>query len=161
MPVNAMNTHWNDARELLLISLIDEPHSCRWLAAEINKRTGSEFTRNSIIGKMHRMGLTKAQPKISSRQNRPKKPRNRRIRPKVVVVDMFADTLPPLDFLGVPFVETNNKTCMYPEGDGAHMLFCGQPCKDESSYCASHDRICHQKATGPTTRYWKTWGRAA
>lgn len=161
MPVNAMNTPWTLEREIMLVSLVGSPYSCRWLAAEINKVTGSEFTRNSIISKIHRMGLTKAAPENVNRQNRPRKPRNRRIRPERVVVDLFADALPPPDFLGIPFVETDAKTCMYPEGDGQHVLFCGQPRKDESSYCGFHHQRCWIKPTGKKTYRWKTWGAAA
>lgn len=166
MPVNAMNTPWNPEREALLVSLVGGPFSCKWLAAEINKRTGSVFTRNSIISKIHRMGLVKNDPLVIERQERPKKPRDgrklRKTSDRTTVVDLFADTLPPPDFLGVPWLEAvNSKTCMYPEGAGQHMLFCGQPRKDESSYCPGHHAICWVKPTGKRTVKWKLWGAAA
>lgn len=160
MPVAAERA-WTDEQIELLKAQWKTTNSCNWIAGEINRLTGSNFTRNAIIGKVHRMGLSKRVIERQPSQPKPKKPRNRRIRPaRRVVVDLFPDVV-PVDFLGVPFVETTNETCMYPEGDGAHMLFCGQPRKDESSYCPVHHAICHQKPTGPTIRYWKTWGRAA
>lgn len=145
MPVNPQKTPWTMEREIMLVSLISSPYSCKWLAAEINKRTGSVFTRNSIIGKIHRMGLAKKAPKIVSRQNRPKKPRDRRVRVERVMVDLFADFLPPPDFIGIQFAATSQFTCMYPEGDGVHMLFCGQPRREDSSYCVFHHRLCYWK----------------
>ena len=78
------------------------------------------------------------------------------------LVDLFADALPPPEFLGVPWIEAvDSKGCMYPEGDGPNMLFCGQPRKDESSYCPGHSAICWIRLTGKRTVKWKLWGAAA
>lgn len=147
MPANPQLTPWNIEREVLLVALINSPYSCVWLASEINRLTGSSFSKNAVISKIHRMGLSKAMPEVVNRQNRPKKPRNRRVRRERV--DLFADTLPPPDFIGIQFEETNKFTCMYPEGDGTHMLFCGQPKQDGSSYCSGHHRLCYWKPDRP------------
>ena len=94
------------------------------------------------------MGLSK---RVIKRQpsTRPHKPRDRhieRIRRELNFVDLFADALPPPEFLGVPWIEAvDSKGCMYPEGDGKSMLFCGQPRRNESSYCEAHRRICYWK----------------
>lgn len=155
MPANAQTTPWTTERQSMLVSLITEPYSCKWLAAEINKRTGSSLTRNSVISKIHRMGLAKPATPANT-QNRPRKPRNRKISPERIVVDLFADALPSPDFLGVPWLEAvDSKTCMYPEGDGAHMLFCGQPRKDESKYCPGHHAICWVKPRVQKPNLWR------
>ncbi len=140
---------WTVEREELLKTLLEAKRSCNWLAREINRQSGSSFTRNAIIGKLHRMGISKPQPDKQEKRTRSKKPREPRFRPERKVIDLFADLLPPADFLGIQFVETNRSTCMYPEGDGSHMLFCGQPRRAESSYCAAHHKICYWKPDRP------------
>lgn len=162
MPANQNTTPWTADRLALLKSLCEFPCSASWLADKINQETGSTFTRNAIIGKIGRSGIVKldANPEDPNRPKKTRKPRNR-IRPERNVVDLFEEMLPPPDFLGITFSETTNKTCMYPEGQGSEMLFCGQPRKDESSYCPGHHAICWTKPTGKRTAKWKLWGVAA
>ena len=148
---NALNTQWTFEREKMLTALVDEPYTCRWIADEINRLCRTSFTRNSIISKIHRMGLQKATPKNVNRQNKPKKPRNR-FRPTRIVVALFEGAQPPPDFIGIQFLETDSGTCMYPAGDGQHMFFCGQARKDKSSYCPSHHAICWVKPTSKRFR---------
>lgn len=144
---------WNNTQVDLLKAQWETKNSCSWIAAEINRHTGSSFSRNAVIGKVHRIGLSKRV--IEKPPAMPKKPRNRRVRPeRRVVVDLFPDIL-PADFLGIPFVKTTNQTCMYPEGDGANMLFCGQPRKDGSSYCPAHHRICWVKPREHKPTLWR------
>jgi hypothetical protein len=59
---------------------------------------------------------------------------------------------PPVDFLGIGFFETTEKTCMYPEGMGQNMLFCGQPRADGSSYCPGHFQICYWRPDSQNRR---------
>lgn len=146
------NLGWTDERVSQLKELWALGASCSQIAAKIGG-----ISRNSVIGKANRLGLERRKVVKSA----PKPKGRRKWKPKRPVMDLFEDTLPPIDFIGIQFAETNQFTCMYPEGDGSHMLFCGQPRKDGSSYCPTHYRLCHQKPTGPTVRYWKTWGRAA
>ena len=69
---NALNSQWTFEREKMLTALVDEPYTCRWIADEINRLCRTSFTRNSIISKIHRVGLQKATPKNVNRQNKPK-----------------------------------------------------------------------------------------
>jgi GcrA cell cycle regulator len=99
-----------------------------------------DVTRGAIAGKAHRLGLPP--------RREPKTPKRPPPRP---------------DFIGIGFFETTAKTCMYPEGDGAGMLFCGQPRQDGSSYCAAHHQLCWVKPTGKSNRqaFTGAWGRVA
>ena len=157
MAVSPDKSPWTQDRQQLLRELVGTTFSCQWLAAEINSQTGGTFTKNAVISKVHRMGLTKANTKIRSTQNRPKTERKRQsYRPILVSKEVIQDNLPPADFIGVPWGEAvDTQTCMYPEGDGQHMLFCGQPRKDDSSYCSTHHKICFVKANIPIKSYWR------
>lgn len=139
------NEGWTEERTMLLKTLWSEGVSCQKIADEIGG-----ITRNAVIGKVDRLGLEK-------RKRKKAEPKDRRTRRSYVrlVPDLFEDALPPPDFLGIPFVETDKKTCMYPEGDGAHMLFCGQPQTEGSSYCEAHRRICYTPARVPIMKYWR------
>lgn len=149
------NEGWTEERTALLRALWAEGLSCTQIADQIGG-----LSRNAVIGKSNRLGLPRRKRKEGA-PRRPKEKRAYRIGRASVAPDLFQDALPPPDFLGIPFVETDAKTCMYPEGDGAHMLFCGQPRKDESSYCPGHHAICWVKPTGKRTVKWKLWGAAA
>jgi len=149
------NEGWTEERTALLRVLWAEGLSCTQIADQIGG-----LSRNAVIGKSNRLGLPRRKRKEGA-PRRPKEKRAYRIGRASVARDLFADALPPPDFLGIPFMQTDSKTCMYPEGDGAHMLFCGQPRKDESSYCPGHHRLCHEVPTGKKTSRWKTWGAAA
>jgi GcrA cell cycle regulator len=148
MPVAAEKSAWTSERVELLKQLCEGVISASEIATEINLATASRFSRNAVISKMSRMELSKPvverQPHSGKKTSRPRKPRNRRLR-HAKVSYLFEEALPPADFLGIPFSETTQKTCMYPEGDGRNMLFCGQPRRDGSSYCEAHRRICYWK----------------
>lgn len=126
---------WTDER----VQLVTSYWAAGCSAAEIAEKLG-DVSRSAVMGKVSRLGLPK---------------RETILRQRVPI------SVAEIAFKGIPFVETTDSTCMYPEGDGGSMLFCGQPRQDESSYCQAHHALCHQKPTGTAARYWKTWGRAA
>lgn len=127
-------------------------YSTAQLADLINRQTGSAFTRNAIIGRAHRLGLINKRPVQSGpkvkklpHENgtglaaRLRAPRNYYDIPQV------ADE-PELPFLNITFDDLDERHCRYLRGgDGKPFLYCGQPHKDNSSYCAFHHSICHHK----------------
>ena len=140
---------WTEERERQLRELWLLGASCSQIAGKIGG-----ISRNAVIGKANRLGLERRKKGNSTGQKRARKPRA--WKPKAEVSDLFANSLPPADFLGVSWVEAvDAKTCMYPEGDGANMMFCGQPRADESSYCGFHHRVCHTAARVPIMKYWR------
>lgn len=165
------NEGWTDERTEKLKELWDtkddQSHAI-YSASEIATLLGG-ISRNSVIGKVRRLGLS-ARTRGGEPRQRKVPSLRRRSRPRAKVIDLFEEMLPPADFIGIQFIETNQFTCMYPEGDGAHMLFCGQPKRDESSYCAAHHAICWIKPRGKPTRreftsprqkFTGAWGRVA
>jgi hypothetical protein len=109
--------------------------------------------RCAVIGCAHRLGLpSKRKPERSKKEKKSRRPVTAsalvfvalpRKRPSPLM-DFFPDVVGS-DFIGIPFVETTDKTCIYPEGQRGLMLFCGQPRQDGSSYCTFHHRVCWVK----------------
>jgi GcrA cell cycle regulator len=143
---------WTDDRVQQLKTLWAEGHS----AAEIAERLG-QTTRNSVIGKVHRLGLAgrrktprPRQPRVSRTSARP---RRRAIsasrRPPVAIVEETAESvlakLGPAPDVPVTFQTLTADTCHWPEGDprtpGFH--FCGRKSASPSPYCEPHDWLAH------------------
>ena len=127
-----------------------DEHGPLYSCSQIAKMLGA-VSRNAVIGKARRIGLPHRMRGGEERQRNSSARKPRQVR-YVPLVDLFEDAPPPVDFIGVTFIETTDATCMYPEGDGAHMLFCGQPRKDESNYCPGHSAICWVKPRIPAQK---------
>lgn len=150
MPTNAERS-WTDAQTALLRDLWDGDKPCSVIAATINHETGSRFSRNAIIGRVHRLGLPR-RVSVKRLPPKPHKPRERRIRlERVRPLEPVEALMPPAEFLGVAWeVAVDDGGCMYPEGEGKHMLFCGQPRRDDSTYCPAHHRLCWVRPNVPS-----------
>jgi len=118
--------------------------------ASINREFGTNRSRNSVLGRVHRLGLS-GRAKTPTRPVRvkpPRKPRQtNRQRPKA------AQSLPPApkpqkpapepiaaDMLLVEITELTRNQCRWPvdeRTDGTH-LFCGLRQAEGASYCAGH-----------------------
>lgn len=138
-----------------------------WLAGDsaaiIAGRLGGGVTRNSVLGKMHRLKVK--QPGVRHQtmvmagrlggggvhRHKPKpEPRIKIVRPPRVEpeIEPFADLLPlrskvwePLPGTSPVPLEALGDGCKWPLGDGPFM-FCGAPKDGEHpSYCATHRRI--------------------
>ena len=58
-PSVARSQLWNDERVGMLVRLWGDPKmNCEAITRQINEQCGADFTRNSIIGKVHRLGLS-------------------------------------------------------------------------------------------------------
>jgi hypothetical protein len=142
--------HWSMADTAQLIALHKEGHSFGSIAITMRK------TRNSIAGKLGRLGRLKTrdprsyqwhycvQPRVRNPRCRwPRKPRGR---PRVFTLPL--NTPEPIgcpDWLGLTIFELTNKTCRWPSGQGPY-FFCGAPQADleeRRPYCPYHDRIAH------------------
>ena len=151
---------WTDDRVEKLKTLWAEGHS----ASQIAKQLGG-VTRNAVIGKVHRLGLSgRATP------SRPVKRPPRLARPKPVQArksagsltqtseaeskSTYVEQLPSISL--EPAVLENGKTanvlsirdnmCKWPIGDPAdkNFAFCGRACVDGGPYCAEHAKIAFQ-----------------
>jgi hypothetical protein len=128
---NAFNTDWNSERIALLREL-NTLGTSRWMAAEINSRTGSAFSKSAVLAKLRRTQIEKFITPDCYSNRRRRGP----ARPKPV------DSAP--EFLGLTIgeLENNRSQCRYPKGDRAPYTFCAQPAAEGSSYCGFHHHLC-------------------
>ena len=151
---NQSNSPWTDD----LRSEVKEmwrTRSAMDIAIALQER-GYRFTRSSIIGLVHRMGLT-LEHKSEERRRRASPPkRERKMKPVLRLVGassaggtIFKTILIPDIELAVADVVPRNVSladlgkneCRYAYGDGP-FTFCGNPV-DGGSYCAGHKALCY------------------
>lgn len=141
---------WTEERTALLKTL--------WLqgqtASQIAERLGG-VTRNAVIGKAHRLGLSSRPSPIRQRPAGrpttvpPAAPLSRALQPTENAKP--AEALPPAPPAKAPTakVTPGSRGCMWPMGDpkqpGFH--FCGAPAEPGRPYCASHCAVAYHKKT--------------
>lgn len=159
-------SEWTKAREDLLRELW--PDGCS--ASVIAARLGDGLSRNAVIGKAHRMGLTKrgrsgGRPKNRSEQNltinhvvsnRERRKRDPGIGPQVRVVNPVPAARPALTLKSkpVPFLEVPSRgRCKFPLWPDmaivplSEKMVCGGECAGvENPYCEYHDDLCNTEA---------------
>lgn len=136
---------WKEEQIALLLSLREANLSATQIAKKIHAETGAFFSRNAILGKLHRVGAPPAQKqKLSAR---PKSGRPIRIfRPKKIPIFPEIHTQDPVaiqDSLALPLESLTEATCHYPTNlESESFAACGHPIH-KRSYCATHYRICY------------------
>jgi GcrA cell cycle regulator len=156
---------WTEERVAELKKLWAEGHS----ASQIAKRLGS-VTRNAVIGKVHRLGLSgratpsrpvKRPPRLARPKPQQQLPRQAAARganalavreasspaPHVEVeTNIEPQRLPNGDMVTVLTVK--DTMCKWPIGDPAESSFgfCGHATSENSPYCADHARVAFQPA---------------
>ena len=122
-------------------------------AAEIAEQLGGGVTRNAVIGKAHRLGLSgraspihsktvsQAKAADSGRQTAPAAPKRQKM------TDETSQILP--EGKGVSLMDLDAKTCRWPCGDPkkAGFKFCGANSLPGLPYCAEHAAIAYQGST--------------
>jgi len=124
------------------------------IAEAVNAKFNTAYSRNATISRARRMGLAGAErpgdwPKqpTKAQQSSSRKMRERYASLSGWIVPVFEREEP----VKLRCVETNPRhlslpelepgDCRYPYGgddEGEAITFCGQPCREESSYCAPH-----------------------
>ena len=150
-----MTAGWTEDRVGALTKLWLEGQS----ASQIAKQLGGGVTRNAVIGKVHRLGLSgRAAPSQPARATfRPSRPRPaqptqapsapRRIeavQPRAVVAPSVPAPMP--DLPGTATVMTlGAHMCKWPIGDpsSTEFSFCGRRAS-EGVYCVEHARVAYQ-----------------
>jgi len=150
---------WTDERVELLKKLWSDGLSASQIAAELGG-----ITRNAVIGKVHRLGLSGRAKSTSSAVARPRKARSSShmlrlarasIRGNTALAhayDLEAETAPELIENIIPIVqrrtilELTEQTCRWPIGDPGttDFFFCGGNTVDGLPYCAYHSRLAYQ-----------------
>lgn len=140
---------WNDDRVELLKKFWSEGLS----ASQIASKMGG-VTRNAVIGKVHRLGL-------SGRATPAKPQRGRSFDYQeeetigVTHEPVMKPIIPEPEFTAPLVLESGDRTtvstlknnmCKWPIGDPARddFHFCGQPTSSGKSYCAYHARLAFQ-----------------
>jgi len=156
---------WTDERVEVLKKLWAEGLSASQIAMELGG-----VTRNAVIGKVHRLGLS-GRGKTSNAASRPRQPRApshpaRTRQPSGGTIGNTALKISPeaspevapeprnthFEELIIPFGERANimdlteHTCRWPIGDptSSEFHFCGRRSDDGIPYCGYHRRIAYQ-----------------
>ena len=151
---------WDDARIDQLKKLWAEGLSASQIAAELGG-----VTRNAVIGKVHRLGLSgraKAKP-VSAARTRVKTVVKQAVRTATVsvrgnlavveMVEIEQDVAPkPRENVVIPMskrisiMELREGVCRWPIGDPLHadFAYCGADCVVGKTYCEAHARIAFQ-----------------
>jgi GcrA cell cycle regulator len=150
---------WTDERVELLKKLWSDGLSASQIAAELGG-----ITRNAVIGKVHRLGLSGRAKSASSAVARPRKARSsshmlRLARPAIRgntalahAYDLEVETVPELVENIIPIgqrrtiLELTEQTCRWPIGDPgtSDFFFCGGNTVNGLPYCAYHSRLAYQ-----------------
>lgn len=163
-----MQTQWTEPRIEALKTMWAEGLSCSQIARVFN----CGFSRNAIIGKVHRLGLMK-RVESNSQTGKPRPrlamaPKFRRVH------DLLAEPAPlpisPMrleDGSLIGPMQVSNKTCRWPIGDPVtpEFHFCGHAPKAGAPYCEAHCRVAYQppqkrdQDVGNDDRHSPTGGR--
>lgn len=149
---------WTEDRVAVLTKLWAEGLSASQIAAQLGG-----VTRNAVIGKVHRLGLSgRAKPSrpTARRVNKtpkarvktaavPKKPKPAKVAVKPVVQ---APPAPPLEAKPLPngefatILTIRDHMCKWPIGDptASDFRFCGRKIKAGEPYCEAHCSVAYQ-----------------
>jgi GcrA cell cycle regulator len=151
---------WTDERVELLKKLWSDGLSASQIAAELGG-----ITRNAVIGKLHRLGLSGRAKSASSAAPRPRKARSPMMRIGRASIrgntalahayEMEAEAAPELIDNVIPIgqrrtiLELTEQTCRWPVGDpgSTEFFFCGGNTLGGLPYCAYHSRVAYQPAS--------------
>jgi GcrA cell cycle regulator len=147
---------WTDARVETLTTLWRDGLSASQIASALGG-----VTRNAVIGKLHRLGLSgRGKPATPGRLRASRAPvrtpgaRVRSAAPRSA--GAAAPHAPPTDDPGlVPEVAAlTAHVCRWPLGDprAADFSFCGRAAAAGGPYCADHDRRAHRPGAEPLDR---------
>ncbi len=139
---------WSDDRVEQLKKLWEAGLSASQIAAELGN-----VTRNAVIGKVHRLGLSGRAKSPSSaaprqRKARPAQHMMRVSRPVSRGNTALAHAFEPMS-QRLSLLELNEATCHWPVGDPSspEFFFCGGKALSSLPYCAHHSRIAYQPAS--------------
>lgn len=158
---------WPEDHAQELARLVASGMVYRLVAEALNEKFGTSHTKNAIVGKVQRLGLTapdkpKRPPYVRKPKARRPDEREKRIitfgdanatrvyssvqreQYKVRCVEIVPRHLSVLD------LEPND--CRYPYGDGP-ITFCGHEKLVGSSYCIAHHVLCQEKPRAPIHRF--------
>jgi len=140
---------WTAERIEQLRHCVGSGLTCSQIAAAIG------VTRNAVIGKIHRLGLSPARPAGASARSCPPRARHPRNSPhsrlfRLIVAEapgIAAAAPEPIDSAQrCSLLEIAQDKCHWPIGDphAADFAFCGNDAVTGFSYCAGHARMAYR-----------------
>ena len=144
---------WNEKNVETLRTLVEKGLSSSVIAAHM----GRGFTRNSIIGKCHRLGIIRGKPRVSMEYGKSppliKRDRNRFVATRVYskapvrVIEPLPEPASP-GSQPVTLMDIRSGLCRWPLGDPRKDSFryCGSECEATRSYCDFHHGLAYQPA---------------
>jgi GcrA cell cycle regulator len=156
---------WTDERVELLSKLWNQGLSASQIAGEL----GQGITRNAVIGKVHRLGLSGRAKTPSSSVARPRKTTRAPSHPLTMVRGNLAvaarpqmQIMPVVEYEPQPVVdivvpmservtimELRESMCRWPFGDptSPDFRFCGGESPIGTPYCAFHSKVAYQPSS--------------
>ncbi len=140
---------WSEAKVARLCELVAKSLSSATIANDLSVEFGEKTTRNAVIGKAHRIGLSlKGDGVRGPITVKPKKPRKVGVHPTFIqmrkVAKLVKVELPPVNEID-PLLHRDlmtNEGCKWPIDD---VLYCGAALGGpRQSYCAAHAVINHK-----------------
>jgi hypothetical protein len=132
---------WPDEHRRILLEMHEKGATILDIAIKLNR------TKNSIIGYIHRAGLSNSRPKKPA-QRVPRKPQVVEEKPvKQLFIKHIIEVQPPKQTTGVLFVYTNNRQCKWVQGESnaENTRVCGKRSMSGKSWCAEHFALVYNK----------------
>jgi len=139
---------WTAERIEQLRNFVVTGLTCSQIAAEIG------VTRNAVIGKIHRLGLSPARPPGGPGRSSPPRARSPRFSPHSRLFRLIDAQAPCIAAEPAPIdsaqrcslLEIAQDKCHWPIGDphAADFAFCGNEAVTGFSYCAGHARMAYR-----------------
>jgi GcrA cell cycle regulator len=136
-------------------------------ASQIAAELGGGITRNAVIGKVHRLGLSGRVKASPPKQRRVPTPRRKR---SEIIYSRFAGPVCEADPVEIKdedipleqrkkLLELTNETCRWPVGDPSNpeFYFCGATPFFDHPYCAAHCEIAYQPPASRPARKKDTY----
>lgn len=157
---------WTEQAIEALIKFNNNGYSSAAIAKEINNLLGTNFTRNSIIGKKNRMGLCATTTVVTERKRKPKKPKLPRYTPSKIVppqppVLRIVETPTAPLLLKQSELDNSFEQCRWPvhsPAEPSNTLFCGLPTMKGISWCRHHAERCFNFEYRQTQRNFQSRG---
>ena len=157
---------WDDAA----IATLQRLHGFGWsfsqIGAELKKQTGIYITRNAVIGKANRLGISGSKgsaprPRAPAKEKRAPRPRMIKaplhkgtvfVAAKVIPLDRAPAAVDASNSRNIDLMNLTEDTCHFPFGEESPFKFCGHRVTitragNPSAYCQHHNIVCHGAGT--------------
>lgn len=158
--IASINTRWTTEKKEYIRDLFSRGLSAAKVSISLNKKFGTAFSRNSIIGISHRAGLRSAGKKQSNGHkdyHTAKKINNSIIQNRLMAIEQRKEKKKYKLPINNPIfkeirggekilLDIEKNDCVFPiETPTGNIVFCAREKETTSSYCAEHAEICFEQ----------------